>query len=82
PIGRDRWAGVEGEATTLNGAAITTRRCPALSMALIASTGPQYFHTPERARFEALAAAAGQLVYGGDCYNYGLVAAGHIDIVV
>ena len=24
----------------------------------------------------------GQLVYGGDCYNYGLVAAGHIDIVV
>lgn len=82
PIGRDRWTGAEGEATTLNGTPVTTRRCPALSMALIASTGPQYFHAPERARFEALAAAAGQLVYGGDCYNYGLVAAGHIDVVV
>ncbi|MBB4630916.1 histidinol-phosphatase [Sphingosinicella soli] len=82
PIGRDRWAGAEGRATTLNGAAITTRRCPALSMAFIASSGPQYFDAPQRARFEALSEASGQLVYGGDCYNYGLVAAGHIDLVV
>lgn len=82
PIGRDRWAGAEGQATTLNGEPVTTRRCPVLASALIASTGPQYFRPDERLRFEALAAAAGQLVYGGDCYNYGLVAAGHVDIVV
>ncbi len=82
PIGGDRWAGVEGMPTTLNGSAVTTRRCPALEHAVIASTGPQYFNADQRARFEAVADAAGQLVYGGDCYNYGLVAAGHIDLVV
>jgi inositol-phosphate phosphatase / L-galactose 1-phosphate phosphatase / histidinol-phosphatase len=34
-------------------------------------------------RFLAVAAKASRrVVYGGDCYNYGLVASGHLDIVV
>jgi inositol-phosphate phosphatase/L-galactose 1-phosphate phosphatase/histidinol-phosphatase len=82
PIGRDRWAGADGAATTLNGTPIRTRRCGYLSRAFVATSGPQYFKPEQRTRFESLAASAGQLLYGGDCYNYGLVASGHLDIVV
>jgi inositol-phosphate phosphatase / L-galactose 1-phosphate phosphatase / histidinol-phosphatase len=82
PIIADRWVGAVGEPTLHSGRPAATRRCRALAEALIATSGPQYFRGDERARFEALAAEAGQLLYGGDCYNYGLVASGHLDIVV
>jgi histidinol phosphatase-like enzyme (inositol monophosphatase family) len=82
PIIGDRWAGAAGEATTHLGRSARTRACRELSRALVATSGPQYFLAEQRARFEALAAAAGQLLYGGDCYNYGLLASGHLDIVV
>lgn len=81
PIGRDRWAGAAGQ-TTFNAHPVTTRQCGELARALIATSGPQYFAADQRASFEALAATAGQTIYGGDCYNYGLVASGHVDIVV
>jgi histidinol phosphatase-like enzyme (inositol monophosphatase family) len=82
PIIGDRWAGAAGEVTTHLGRSARTRACRELSRALVATSGPQYFLPDQRTRFEALAAAAGQLLYGGDCYNYGLLASGHLDIVV
>lgn len=82
PIGRDRWAGAEGQPTRLNGSQVSTRRCGTLERALIATSGPQYFADDQRRRFETLAAHTAQTIYGGDCYNYGLVASGHVDIVV
>ena len=46
PISGERWVGARGAATTLNGAPITTRPCPSLADAHLATTGPGYF-TPE-----------------------------------
>ena len=42
------------------------------------------FGDDEALSFLALASkvARRRLIYGGDCYNYGLVASGHVDIVV
>jgi fructose-1,6-bisphosphatase/inositol monophosphatase family enzyme len=61
-----------------------TRTCPDLSEAVLASTGPQYFSEHEAEHFMALEArtARKRLMWGGDCYNYALLASGHIDIVV
>jgi histidinol phosphatase-like enzyme (inositol monophosphatase family) len=82
PIGRDRWAGAVGMATTLNGNPVRVRQCGAIARALVATSGPQYFSDDARARFARVAMSAAQLIYGGDCYNYALVASGHVDLVI
>lgn len=83
PIAGERWAGATGSATTLNGRLVTTRPCRRLADAVLASTGPQYFDDHSAEHFMALAAKTSRrTVWGGDCYNYGLLAAGHLDLVV
>lgn len=87
PIQRERWVGAAGRPTLLNGAPVRTRACPALDGALLATTSPHLFTGEEVEGYMRLAAAVsgGNLrqgpVYGGDCYNYALVASGHLDVV-
>lgn len=82
PIVGERWAARIGEGTTLNGLPVRTRSCKELSDATIASSGPQYFTDDQGAAFMSLAARTSQIVvWGGDCYNYGLLASGHLDLV-
>ncbi len=80
-IARDRWVGADG-ATTLNGTPARTRACPALGRAHLATTSPHAFADADLAAFERLRAHVGDTLYGGDCHNYGLLAAGHLDFVV
>ena len=83
PIARERWVGAVGEGAWFNGKLIHTRTCPELAQATLATTGPNYFTPEEGDHFMALAKATAhkRLIFGGDCYNYGLVASGHIDLV-
>ncbi|TIX49318.1 inositol monophosphatase family protein [Alteraurantiacibacter aquimixticola] len=83
PVTGERWLGVMGQGTTFNGQPVTTRRCRELAQATIATTGPQYFSQQEGDIFMALASQTDhkRMVMGGDCYNYGCLASGHIDIV-
>ncbi|TSB01924.1 inositol monophosphatase family protein [Sphingorhabdus contaminans] len=83
-INRERWVGAAGYPTTLNGNAVQTRGCRSLSDATLATSGPQYFTQHDGDHFMALAAktAHKRMLFGGDCYNYALLASGHIDIVV
>jgi inositol-phosphate phosphatase / L-galactose 1-phosphate phosphatase / histidinol-phosphatase len=87
PIARERWVGAAGRPTTFNGATVRTRSCPALEGALLATTSPHLFRGDEVEGYMRLAHAVsgGNLrqgpVYGGDCYNYGLVASGCLDVV-
>ena len=82
PIAHERWAGRIGEATTFNGAPTRVRACKELGDATLASSAPQYFADDDAGAFMALAAKTSQIVvWGGDCYNYGLLASGHLDVV-
>lgn len=83
-INKERWVGATGYPTTLNGVAIKSRSCRSLSDATLATSGPQYFSQHDGDHFMALAAktAHKRMLFGGDCYNYALLASGHIDIVV
>jgi inositol-phosphate phosphatase / L-galactose 1-phosphate phosphatase / histidinol-phosphatase len=82
-ISGERWIGAAGQGTTLNGKPVSTRRCRELGEAMLASTGPQYFDDHSAEHFMALAAKTnGRTVWGGDCYNYALLASGQIDLVV
>lgn len=83
PITRERWVGATGQVTLFNGAVTHTRSCPALNNAVLATTSPHAFTEHEADHFMALAQSVAErkIVYGGDCYNYGLLASGHVDVV-
>lgn len=84
PILKERWIGAAGQGTTLNGKPVKTRTCTDLAEAILATTSPNCFSAHEGEHFMAFAAktAHRRLIWGGDCYNYALLASGHIDIVV
>lgn len=84
PIAQERWIGAIGQPTLFNNAPAQARRCRDLSDATLGTTSPHLFTEHEAEHFVALAGkvARRRIVYGGDCYNYGLVASGHIDLVV
>ena len=82
PILRERWLGAAGQPSTLNGQPIKVRACPSLDQAYMYSTAPLMFPGPIAQRHEALADKVKLFRWGGDCYAYGLLAAGHVDLVV
>ena len=82
PISKERWLGVAGRTSTLNGQPIGVRACGSLDKAYMYSTAPQMFTGTESRRQEALAGKVKLFRWGGDCYAYGLLAAGHVDLVV
>ena len=83
-IAGERWMGATGQPTMLNGKPASARACRALSDAVLATSGPQYFSQHDGDHFMGLAAktAHKRMLFGGDCYNYALLASGHIDVVV
>jgi histidinol phosphatase-like enzyme (inositol monophosphatase family) len=83
PVIGDRWIGAAGRATTLNGAPARVRACTGLAAATLSATTPDMFTGVDDAQaFRRVAAAAKLTVYGGDCYAYGLLAAGFQDLVI
>ena len=62
---------------------LKTRSCANLSDAILTSTAPDMFETGKEAQaFNQLSATVRMTRYGGDCYAYCMLAAGHIDLVV
>ena len=82
PIQKERWLGVAGERSTFNGQPIATRACAALANAYMYSTAPEMFKDTTAGRHQALARQVKLFRWGGDCYAYGLLASGHVDLVV
>jgi histidinol phosphatase-like enzyme (inositol monophosphatase family) len=81
PAVKERWIGAKGQSTTLNGTPITTRTCDNLDQSWLYATTPDMFKGDNEAAFKRLSAGVWRTVYGGDCYAYGLLASGHVDLV-
>ena len=84
PILRERWIGVLGEGTTLNGRPVRSAPCKDIADAVLATTTPHQFSGSDVDPFMGVAKSVAErkIIYGGDCYNYALVASGHVDLVV
>jgi histidinol phosphatase-like enzyme (inositol monophosphatase family) len=78
----ERWEGGAGRSSTWNGQSIRVRSCATLRDAVLSLTSPQMFGAAERAAVARLEGAVKFPVYGGDCYGYGLLAMGLIDLIV
>lgn len=73
-----RLIGPDGAAASLAVSAVTE-----LSQAILLCTHPSMFAPgPERAAFDALEASVRLSRFSGDCLNYGLLAGGHVDLVI
>jgi len=77
----ERWLGIAGRPTTLNGRPVRSRPCPDLANAWLATTTPEMFEGRDADAFARLRRAVRHAVYGGDCHSYGLVAGGTLDLV-
>ncbi len=82
PISRERWVGVAGRPTTLNGVAVHCRACAGLLGATLFATTPDMFKGGDAAAFSRVSSAVKLTRFGADCYAYGLLAAGFIDLVL
>jgi myo-inositol-1(or 4)-monophosphatase len=84
PITGERWIGCAGQRSEFRaplGGRIGTRACATLADAEVSCTSPEIFTPPDTTRFQRLAAAARRVSFGGDCYAYGLLALGQIDVI-
>ena len=84
PVAGERWVGRIGQPTLFNGKPAAARPLKELADAVLATTSPHLFTNEEADAFMSVAkqVAEKKIVFGGDCYNYGLVASGHIDVVI
>jgi inositol-phosphate phosphatase / L-galactose 1-phosphate phosphatase / histidinol-phosphatase len=86
PILGERWLGAAGRPTTFSDAGgsreARVRRCGDLAAATLLSTTPEMFQGADGAAFQRLRRAAKLTLYGGDCFNYGLLSSGFADLVV
>lgn len=82
PISRERWLGVRGEQTTLNGVPVAVRPRSPLSACIMQATTPEMFLGLDAVKFRRLTRCARNVVYGGDCYAYAMLASGSGDLVV
>ena len=83
PITGERWMGAAGQPTRFRGAygVAGCRPCPALDQAELSCTAPEIFDPAQSRAFARLSAAARRTSWGGDCYAYGLLALGGIDVI-
>jgi myo-inositol-1(or 4)-monophosphatase len=62
--------------------ALRARPCAALSDAVLLTTSPLLMREADRGRFQRVEQAVRLSRYGGDCYAYCMLAAGHVDLVI
>ena len=82
PALAERYAGSAGDVTRRDGEPCRTSGCTRLADARVTATTPDLFDPGELAAFDDVSFAARLRTFGGDCYQYAQLAAGHIDLVV
>ena len=85
PFIRERFTG-DGGATQYRGPAgergLHVRPCATPGDAMMFTTSPRLMNESDRAAFGRVETVAKLSRYGGDCYAYCMLAAGHVDLVI
>lgn len=82
PALNETWIGRSGRPSTFNGRACRTAQRTNPADCILFATSPDIFEGEARTAFERVSANVGMRRFGGDCYAYGLLASGHVDLVV
>ncbi len=84
PVTGERWIGAKGRPTTFRGplgGQIGCRPCGRLADAELSCTSPEMLSDTDTPRWRSLASHVRRNYWGGDCYAYGLMSLGQIDII-
>ncbi len=82
PAHKERWIGVENQITTLNGKNIKTSSKKSIEDCYAITTGLYFEDETFRNGFNNIINKSKYYIFGGDCYMYGMLSSGLIDIVV
>ena len=85
PFIGERFSGDNGSAFYSGSAGkrrLSVRRCASLQDATMFTTSPLLMNPTDRATFTGVEKAVRLSRYGGDCYSYCMLAAGHLDLVI
>ena len=82
PFTGERYVGTPDGAFA-DGKRLAVRPCASLEDAVLYSTTPDMFYKPgEMDAFQRVESAVKLRRFGGDCYAYAMLAAGHVDLIV
>jgi myo-inositol-1(or 4)-monophosphatase len=79
------WSGDQASYHSVRGGqpvAMKSRSCTRIEDAILTSTHPDLFEGERAAVLAHLKSVARLTRYGGDCYSYCLLAAGHVDLII
>ena len=82
PALNERWVGGSGRTTLMNGSACRSRQCKRLQEAMLFATSIDMFDDETRQSFNEVSSRVRFRRFGADCYAYGLLASGFIDLVI
>lgn len=87
PATGERWVGMHDAKGGVREARFGGERCSTspvttLAEATVYATSPDIFDADEYAAFERLTSGVQRRRFGGDCYAYGLLASGHVELVM
>lgn len=77
----ERWVGVDGFGSTLNGKPIRSRSCHVLADALAHTSSPLYFESSsDAAAYDRMVSAIPFFIFGAGCHAFGRIADGYMDV--
>ena len=82
PAHQERWIGINNLSTTFNGNIVNTSGIKKLKDSYVLTSGLYFDDKIFRTSFEKIIERAKYYSFGGDCYMYGMLATGLIDIVI
>jgi len=82
PAHNERWMGVKNRITTLNGKNTITSSKKTIKDCYTITTGLYFEDEKFRNGFENIIKKSKYYIFGGDCYMYGMLSSGLVDIVV
>lgn len=82
PALAERYVGVIGEPTLCNGEPCRVSDCTHIEEARVSATSPDMFESDDLVQYDEVSFAARMRGFGGDCYQYALLASGYLDIVM
>lgn len=82
PALQERWVGLNGHATTLNGQVISTSSCQVLENALMSSSNTEPVLPEHLSGYTHIVHQTKWRIYGAACYAYACLATGKIDLSI
>ncbi len=82
PAHNERWLGIKNVKTTCNGKSVLTSGIKKIENAYLFTSGVYFYEPFFRKGFETLKEKTKYFRLGGDCYMYGMLSSGLIDIVI